>query len=334
MEELREQSELLLSGAWMSMSKNGRSKLIRDFCVGYILPPLSQWLSTTYRARINDGDKLFDSRDELWAPPTNVINRAGRLNKPGESILYLSGQPFAAIFETKAEVGQIVSILACRPRTGSAPLAVAPVAMLQLKAAPHLGQFNRLTREGPLGNPTFSEMLEREGAVDQWKLQDQTVGKLLSTDAVPPDDQDLYDLTIGVRDHLYATFPDYDGVTYPSIATGLTTPNTAVERKRWDDIEPVEVWVAEVSWDMLAGYHKDFGPISTKPLIGHGTVMEDGVINYSSKSKTFMTAWSEFKERHGSTKGPLAGNEPMLVKPWVRRRLSYGRDPNRVVFDF
>lgn len=86
--------------------------------------------------------------------------------------MYISGTAIAAIFETKPELGTIVSVLACRARIGSQPLHLAPVAMLQLRSTPRLGPLNDLNRKGALGHPQFAEMLRDDGLVDQWIIQD------------------------------------------------------------------------------------------------------------------------------------------------------------------
>lgn len=80
LKELTEASEELLTGSWLTLSQRNRQKMIAEFCRGYVLPPISEYTPTTYRARINDDGDLYNHIDQLWAPPASCIRKAGRLN--------------------------------------------------------------------------------------------------------------------------------------------------------------------------------------------------------------------------------------------------------------
>lgn len=69
-----------------------------------------------YRARSNiDGNNkpidLFKNVDELWAPPSKFINRDGRCNIKGQSILYCATSPTTTLFEIKPNYGEDVTII-------------------------------------------------------------------------------------------------------------------------------------------------------------------------------------------------------------------------------
>ncbi len=330
--ELQAQRDELLGGNWLQMDAKARKELIQRFCVGYSLPPLSLHFPTTYRAQRNVDRELFSNVQRLLAPPPELVKQLGRLNKIGEPTLYLSAQPIAAIFETRPQLGDMVTILACRMRPDALSLQLAPVAMQQLRGSHRTGPLNPIYTEGPLGNEWFADALAARGLTAQWQLQDQTLGKLLVLNPSESDHQDLYDLTNGIRDHLYQVYPEYDGMTYPSIVTELTSPNTSLDRHRWKDIEPLQVWVTEVCSKMEStGLPRTI--LFTKPILKIGLIEEDGYINYSNTNKTFLTVFNEFKQQYGLIR-PAGNLKQSLSKPFTRSRISYGRNPNRTVFDF
>lgn len=330
--ELASLADQLVSGAWAMMSQAERRTLIDAFCVGYILPPLSLGVPTVYRARRNDNSKLFTDLKQLLAPPAAVVRSAGRLNHVGESTLYLCGDPVTATFEVRAQLGDTVTIVACTMRPEKPPFCVAPIAMRSLRARPSLGPISELYRGGPLGFLPFREMLESRGLLDQWLRQEEVLGHLLTLLPSPDFEQSLYELTNGIRDHIVRHFPVFDGFTYPSVVSGLQSVNIALD-KRWNDLEPIEVWVAEVTEEIL---FKGHGKVTLyhRPLIKIGTFGDDGVIEYSDTDKTFLTAIADFKQSYGMSAVPLGGKHPLLLKPYHRYRISYDFHKPRKVYDF
>lgn len=330
LKEVREQSDLLLSCHWFEMPPEEQQELISGFCAGYILPPLLLFCPTTFRARQNVDGKLFMHVKELLAPPPQAVTVAGRLNRVNESTLYLAGTGVSAVVETKAPRGSTVSVLACRMLPGAEALSLAPVAMTRLQGSRRIGPMSPLLTAGPLGYQPFADALRQNDMLNQWQLQDGTIGALLVANVPAEHQQTLYKATNEVRDHLYRTYPYFDGVQYPSILVQRTSPNIALDRNRWNDIKPFEVWVVEVSEEF---YHRPYvTPLSTHSLLRFGIVEPDGSVVYQHTSKTFLTALHDFKQRYGMTHSKAG--PPSLVRPFTRYRISYGRSLSRKIFDF
>jgi hypothetical protein len=144
--------------------------------------------------------------------------------------------------------------------------------------------------------------------------------------------QALYDITNGIRDYLYRSFPNYEGVQYPCIVTGLTGLNISLDEKRWNDVDPLEVWVVEVTPDMISE-----GEAKTKlfisPMLKIGYVKKDGHLEYHDTNKSLLAAANDLKQKHGCIKAPN-GLQPVLSNPFTRYRISYGSEPNRPNYDF
>ena len=334
MAELKDLERQLLDPETWPAETEARKALIERFCVGYVVPPLANFLPTAYRARLNTGPDLFGHVRELLAPPPAMVKRPGRLNHAGASTLYLSGQPISAIFETRAEIGSTVSILACRLRPDAPELQVAPVAMTKLGTTASLGPLSDLMAQGPLGYAPFAEALMQRGLRDQWLLQVQALGNLLVLDPGGEKQEQLYDLTNGIRDHLYRGYDGYEGVHYPSVVVRMTAPNLALDARRWEDIEPIEVWVTEVVPEMAwQGYSRTL--CLSKPVIKIGLVEKDGSISYASSDRSFLGVWSDFKQKYGPlNRAPRASLSPTLQRPFRRMRMSYGYEPGRRSLDF
>lgn len=331
MKELREQSEALINGDWLKMSNAQQGRLIQSFCSGYMLPALDVVNPTTYRAQVNSDCQLFSHVRRLLAPPPEVVKTAGRLNRAGEATLYLAGTAFSAVAETRAPFGSMVSVLACRLRPDAPPLCLAPIAMTRAVGSRRIGDLSSLHKSGPLGQEFFASELRKQDCLDQWMLQDETLGHILITDMDDANQQELYELTNGIRDHLYGSWSGYNGIYYPSIMVARSSPNIALDESRWDDIQPLEVWVLEVNKELRNLPSGMF--MMTKPLLNFGVVEEDGQITYKKTEKTLLTAFHDFKQKYGLIPR-RDGMKQLLTKPFFRHRVSYGANPNRRVFDF
>lgn len=330
---LRRQSEMLIRGDWLNFTVSDRHDLIARFCQGYVLPPLAVRAPTAYRAQTNDDGYLFTNVERLLAPPAHRVKELGRLNRTGQPTLYLAGTPVTALGETRAKAGTVVSILACHIPPDTDMFQVAPVAMTRLQGSGRLGPVSSLRAAGALGAPGFRASLEERGCLEQWLLQDQTLGELLvSNFATGEDQQALYEMTNAVREHVYATWDGYDGVEYPSIVSKLSAPNIALNAKRWGDIVPCEVWVVH------SGFAYDVYPsqmmTSARPLLAIGSIGTSGEIIYRKTIKTFLEAAHDFKQTYGFLGSSKPWMVPMLSKPWVRHRISYGAAPDPRSFDF
>lgn len=330
--ELRAQRDLLLSSAWRWMAPLQRREIVRQFCLGYGVPPATYVVPTAYRAQTNDEGVLFEHVKRLLAPPTDCVKKAGRLNRAGVSTLYVAGTVFASVQEIAAPIGSMVSILACRQRPDSAPFSLAPVATTFHLGSGRIGSYRPDFVAGALGNEDFRRALREAGRLEQWMIHDQTVGQILTMQVAKENEQSLYELTNAIREHIYGTFPGYyDGVQYPSVAVRRTAPNIALDARRWGDIEPLEVWVARVTNDFQSRAFETL--VIRQPLLWIGHIQSDGKVLYTKTSKTLLNAVGDFKQRFGRPL-PRSGMRPILTEPYRRYRISYGLTPDRSVLDF
>lgn len=71
-----------------------------------------------YRIRIlEDADNLeniMQTKQDFWNPPEKVVKNYGRLNKPGESLLYTSPNPITCVNELKVKSNQIFVLIKYR----------------------------------------------------------------------------------------------------------------------------------------------------------------------------------------------------------------------------
>lgn len=329
-DELFSAGESLLSGEWATMNAADRRELIYSFCRGYILPPLSVSMATVYRARPNEGRKYFSHVHELMAPPSEHV-KMGRLNRAKRSLLYIAATPQSAISEVNWELDDLVSIVACKMRDGSRPLLVAPLAMTKISPPRALGPVSETTKAGPLGSPHLGELLDRFGLNEQWNYQEKVLNHLITLEPSESIRQSLYKITNIIADHVLGHFPLLEAIQYPGTKMRLSTFNFAISQGRWGDIEACEVWVAKMDKASL-GTYPAWPKLYTSKLKFRGLVQPDGCITYHQTDETIVSAWANFKQRRLPNFRPHIYTEPVLLRPFVRRRIRWDVDPRN--YDF
>lgn len=328
--ELRELGGALLNHSWLSMDSKERLQLLRRFAEGYWLPP-SEWHPfATYRAQENADRTPFPKVSRLLAPPPDCVKELGRLNRIGKPTLYIAATPYAAIKEIDVGNGGVASVLAARLRPGAPGVALIPAAMSAHQGSLRIGSYAPDFADGALSFEPFATRLKELGCLEQWTFQEEVLSHLLTLRLSKAEEQKLYEMTNELRDGLYASSPAYEGVEYPS-AVEPTAPNIALDKARWQDIEPLEVWVVEVGPDIFETPTKMM--IGTKPLLWFGTVGEDGTISYSRTDKTLLSATADFKQKYGIGARTAAG-QYILPRPYTRHRIAYGTTPGRKRMDF
>jgi hypothetical protein len=331
--ELKEQSDALLSNAWLTMQSDERLSLLRHFSVGYWVPP-SLWRPlTTYRAQENTDGEPFSNVNRLLAPPAHCVSTNGRLNRAGKPTLYLAATPFSALKEIEAKPGCMATILAARIRPDARPFSLAPVAMSAHQGSARIGKYEQRFSQGALSHPQFAARLDELGCVEQWLMQQTVVSHLLTLRLPHQHEHILYELTNELKDMLFSCGFPYEGVEYPSVADGRASPNIALNRDRWGDIEPLEVWVVEVGpdlWPTSTGML-----IGTKPLIWRGTIIEGGAIRYERTEKSLLAATADLKQKHGiSVMRVESGLQPILSRGYTRHRICFDNDRGKSNMDF
>ena len=73
-----------------------------------------------FRVRKLSGSKIpidnFKSLNDMWEPPTSVLTKYGRLNKPKESLLYVAQDPVTAVKECHIQLGEFYAVIQYIPK--------------------------------------------------------------------------------------------------------------------------------------------------------------------------------------------------------------------------
>lgn len=126
-----------------------------------------------------------------WNPPKKYIKHYGRLNKPGESLLYTALNPYTAICETDLKAGNPFVLCIYE--------AIKPLRFSWIGGKADYG-FNGIKNKNAI---EFLETI-RQFLVDEF------------TRVVPEGQESLYRITETIAKNYY-TFPDDNGWRYPSI---------------------------------------------------------------------------------------------------------------------
>src|SRR5215212_8606203 len=77
-----------------------------------------------YRAmKHKSGEKTFANVSRIY-PDARYLLKLGRANRERQPIFYLSGDPVIALLEVKPKPGDVISVLACKPRSRTSPVLV------------------------------------------------------------------------------------------------------------------------------------------------------------------------------------------------------------------
>lgn len=264
------------------------------------------------------------------APPPQFV-KIGRLNRANSSILYVTATPQSAISEVHWELDDLVSVVACKLRDGSRPLLVAPLAMTKLSPGRALGPVSETTKAGPLGSPHLGELLDRFGLNEQWNYQEKVLNHLITLEPSEGGQTYLYEITNIIADHVLDHFPPLEAIQYPGIKMRLSTLNFAINQKRWSDIEACEVWVAKMDSASLMS-NPSLPKLYTSKLKFRGAVQSDGSIIYQKTDQTLAGAWGDFKQKRLFNFRSPTYTKPVLLRPFVRRRVRWSIDPRN--YDF
>lgn len=126
-----------------------------------------------------------------WNPPKKYVKHYGRLNKPGESLLYTALNPYTAICETDVKPGD-------------------PFVLCVYEAIKPL----RFTWIGGKANYDFNGIKNKKAIEVQEIIRQFLVDKF--TRVIPKGQEHLYRITETIAKKYY-TFPDDNGWRYPSI---------------------------------------------------------------------------------------------------------------------
>lgn len=172
---------------------------------------VSPIISGIFRARINEGQEFFSNSAELWHPPARFVNK-GRFNLPNDPIFYACSQFNGAVFETRPEEGNEVTVLLATPTVPSSPIRFASIGMGKIKI-PEIQIYHSYN------NPPFNK--NTWNAIDDW-ISEVSTG-----------DSSQYDNTNALS-YILRTCEHIEGFFYPSVALNLNAINIAMKVENAD----------------------------------------------------------------------------------------------------
>jgi hypothetical protein len=175
--------------------------------------------------RREECEKLLESVEEIYPKAIYLtgLNRASRKHQP---IFYFSADSTIALYEVKAAVGDICTVLECGPRSIASPLLI-PIGIHAM------AQEHNAKMGGNLPDPAsrIRELFKGdEETIHKHELIDGFItGEFLKE---VKDGQDhLYKLTIAIAELFFSFETDagpVDGIAYPSIACNRINANVAL----------------------------------------------------------------------------------------------------------
>lgn len=134
----------------------------------------------------------MQKRQDAWERPRKIVLNYGRLNRPGESVLYVSSQTINAIYETGCEIGDYFYLLIYENKRS--------MRISQIQDIQYLDDLTELenAKRIMMHNFLYSEFSKY----------------------VPPNREYLYKSSLLIY-KLFFQSPQIDGFSYPSISSPL-----------------------------------------------------------------------------------------------------------------
>lgn len=181
-----------------------------------------------FRARKHrevEWDKLLDNVEEIY-PQEIYITRPGRANREGQPIFYFSADSVVCLHEVKAVVGDICTVLECKPGKKATPLLI-PIGIYEMA--------RRQNRKigGNLPEPALRirEFLKNDvESIKKHELIDHFIAEEFLK-VVDEGQEQQYKLTIAIAELLFSfesAIGPIDGITYPSLASNQVNANVAL----------------------------------------------------------------------------------------------------------
>jgi hypothetical protein len=201
---------------------------------------LLKW-NMMFRARKNDIEPVFHSAHKLWYPPAEKVQR-GRFNRAGEPLFYVAGQFGAAVSEIRPKLDDVITVMVVTSRHRYRGIACAHIGLQRCKApeiafgARHALLGNSPALQDALGDPRFAK---------RWLAIDNYLGDVAVADC--EENPDFYKLTNALYYYL-STYPETDGLSYPSVAAGMNALNLCFPPEKADEIfKPFEAWMLRIT---------------------------------------------------------------------------------------
>lgn len=159
-------------------------------------------------------------------PDPKFLTTLGRANREHQPVFYLSGDHVIAFHEIKAQTGDVISLLECRPQDGVSPILI-PIgieALLKKHGVKAAGEF-------PENSIRIEDLLEHDADCLEkyWMIDDFLTSEFLKD--VPEGQSHQYKSTVAIAELLFSFATEdrpVDGLAYPSIAGLWTHTNVAL----------------------------------------------------------------------------------------------------------
>lgn len=175
--------------------------------------------------REDEKETLLKSVEDIY-PKAVYLTRLNRASREGQPIFYFSADGVIALHEVKAAVGDVCSVLECKPRANASPLLI-PVGIHEMARRHHA----RIGGNLPEPALRIRALLKDDAeSIKKHELIDKFITDEFLKD-VGEGQEDLYKLTIAIAELLFSFETDVgpiDGIAYPSIASDRINANVAL----------------------------------------------------------------------------------------------------------
>jgi hypothetical protein len=196
----------------------------------YLIKMVGAQFPTVYRARPNEGTSLFQNIEQVWYPPRDKVKKLGRFNNIGESMFYCSATYNPCIFECHPKKGDWITLLECEAIDRNKKIAVADAFFHKFKSAEGQIIFDKsydiIQKQG-------REIIRKKGL----EKEHNEIQKFIEKEAlkiVKAGEEYKYKITVAIKE-IFFTVPIAQGITYPSLATGMENINFALKPQVADE---------------------------------------------------------------------------------------------------
>lgn len=217
-----------------------------------------------FRARINEGEAVFTNYKEIWYPPAEKVKTYGRLNRPGQSMFYISASHDTAILEVRPKVGDLVTVLRVKLRNPRTLPHVMEVGVAETSSQYKLGLkvhiFEQTNARNLYSNPHDLEM----------NLMIRSLLAKYMMKIVPRGNELEFKKTVAIGENQMSS-DRVDGLLFPSIAGDGTRKgggmNMALKPTSADNLfVPDQVWLSRV--EDIHGMHSYVMRCINKATVG------------------------------------------------------------------
>lgn len=213
---------------------------------------LTRLLETTLAWRARRLDTLPTHVRELWYPPPASVRTIGRLNRPGQSLMYLAASHHTALLEMRPNVGDTFCVLQVRLKDSSILPHVMELGVAEKASHHSVPRTAHILDETKLGREFLGPHSRKNLAIRSYLARE-------FTRVVPRGEEHMFKVSVAIADLLLDS-PRIDGVEYPCMAGDPTRygggTNVALKPDSADRLlVPDTCWFSRIEKIDSAGYH-------------------------------------------------------------------------------